>query len=109
MKPSEGLEKTLEVLYDRGWTKHRFERKTGEVCLRGATRLVMCGTTYLGSAVCYNSILDAYILQAIRTSHITTRDSITHWNDAPGRTFDDIVEVLELAKKLALIDEEGGE
>lgn len=102
MKSSEILDRTISILFEHGWTKGRFHNDAGEVCVRGALAFAR-GEEKIFLHTPYDRE-EHYIVKACPRI-VGSHGWISMWNDHPDRTFDEVIEVLEKAKKLALIDE----
>jgi hypothetical protein len=84
MTPSEILLKAADLLAERGWTQGVLEDYEGRMCAAGAVYNVTC-----------NSSAALELLQA----HIGFSDNIAAWNDAPGRTAEDVILAMKRAAK----------
>jgi hypothetical protein len=84
-----------DILITRGWAQGAWVDRDGAVCLDGAAMVYACGySDVLGAAM-----TDAEYEQwdrARRAIAAATGDGVILWNDAPGRTF---AEVLRAAKE----------
>lgn len=86
------LRSTKESLFVRGWTKGGYGPNEGPNCLAGAIihqacRLEGDDVYYLS----YDTVANILLTQ--------TGSSITCFNDKPGTTFDDVINVLDFAIK----------
>jgi hypothetical protein len=108
MKSSEIVRETKNVLFSRGWHQGGYEGPDGSVCLRGAVRVAVLGDL--------RSVTDEEIAGGSYHSIDRAEDCIRRllpdwnlagWNDTPGRTFGEVIDVLDLAEKRAMIAEEG--
>jgi hypothetical protein len=105
MKPSEVMREARNVLFERGWTKlpnalgwiPEEDAPPVPLCIEGAVRLakgepvIEDEKPYLREAICERGGFG---------------ESPWEWNDRAATTFDDVIDVLERAEKLALIAEE---
>lgn len=107
MKLSQAFNEAKSLLFERGWGQVVLESE-GALCLEGACAIPLFGqVSYLGSyspdpvvgLAARNILIDAIGLG---------ERAPWEYNDDTGRTFSDIVDVLDRAEKLALISEEGG-
>ena len=78
-------------LITRGWTQRRFESDDGSVCLAGAAGYASTG---------HVSDWTDDVREAMTT--VVGKDfvDIAQFNDAPGRTFDEVLRVAELADEI---------
>ena len=95
-KALEVLEHMKENLFERGWCQGQLELETGEVCLSGALATLTNYEEYY-ALFALSTALDS-IHKAIGGA------SIPGWNDEPGRTFNEVIEVID---KAAIIIKEG--
>lgn len=103
MKPSEVLREARNVLFERGWHQGDFTPldaddepvADGPVCAYGAIGVV------LGDVCCEGidtTAVDPFLFAALGVG----RDAeIPEWNDEPGRTFGEVIDVFDKAEKLA--------
>lgn len=98
MKASEVLREARNVLFERGWYQgYYYSFADDSVCLRGAVSVAHCGRV-MGAL---------YESPAIRVlERIIPERNVAAWNDAPERTFDEVIDILDRAEKQALIAEE---
>lgn len=117
MKPSEAIRKTKEFLMEKGWTQEEFEcieemdEETGEAlrvsyCIAGAySKLTHGHASYFERKKADETL--RFIARACPVIGMgADMDTIFKFNDHEITTFSDIVDVLDKAEKLALIDEE---
>lgn len=92
MKPSEAFREAKCVLFERDWAQHTFGIEGGSVCALGAIGVALTGDELgwldQGSAI-------------ITTLRRAIGGPITLFNDAPGRTFDEVIDAFDKAEKLA--------
>jgi hypothetical protein len=104
MKPSEIIRASKNVMFERGWNQGGYMGPDGSVCVRGALRIAAFGE------ICPDVLVDAdYRLldRAERYIRLSVPGrNIAGWNDTPGRTFSEVIDVLDLAEKRAMIAEE---
>lgn len=85
MSNSEDVTKVLQdmkdTLFERGWCQGRYSNEQGESCLVGVM------SPYKNEAWSASKLLQKAI----------DMDSITAWNDAPGRTFDEVIGAIDQA------------
>lgn len=74
-------------LITRGWTQGAFAREDGSVCLLGA--IDAAG----GECEIANAVYEVFDRHGIPWT-------IGHWNDAPGRTFDEVLRVAKEADEI---------
>lgn len=92
MSPAEVLAATREVLAERGWHQGNFmDADTGAVCIVGAL-----------DAVVPEGVGDDVIVPLRDAIGVPCGLQITQWNDAPERTYEDVVLALKHAEELAL-------
>jgi len=77
------LNRLREALIERGWTQGALENGTGEVCLMGGVNRAGCSNMM--------SIALTQLLQEI------TGSSVVAWNDATGRTFAEVLDLVDTA------------
>lgn len=80
----ETLQKMKDELMVKGWTRAKFEDEDGRVCL-------------LGSLTRSNFLNEADFIEVLEALRQVTGFSILGFNDARGRTFNDIIDVLDKA------------
>lgn len=87
-KPSEVVEKAIEILDDKGWCQNNFVNPDGKVCLEEA----------LGRAnwiVSKNSVMPEDVYSGVReTTGISKYAFLSEWNDRPERTVEEVKDVL---------------
>lgn len=90
MKPSEVIRETKNVLFERGWKRGGFEGDDGTVCVYRALDIATRGP---------GISWDAYkaVVSALPEPHT----GIWVWNDARVRSFDEVIDVLDKAEKIA--------
>lgn len=98
MKASEVIREMRMQLFQRPWTKGREFGKDGSICMIGALKI---------AAAEADGLTLAEERRASETIETATEGPMFLFNDARGRTFDEVIEVLDKAEKLALIAEEG--
>lgn len=96
MKTSEIINKTKSILFERGWRQSDIEAPDGSLCVLGALSVARHGTT----VGLWDEEDGEVILATIG------RTDVGGWNDEPGRTFSEVIDMLDLAEKKALISEE---
>lgn len=74
----------IHILNTKGWTKGTFKNMAGEYCLVGAICAVVPEPDYSRASE---------FLQLL--THKQNVASLTDWNDAPDRTKEDVIELLE--------------
>lgn len=94
MKPSEVIRETKVQLFERGWAQGKFENDRGEVCVRGAIGLALFGDTSASIRQLACDPIEQLILEAVGCE-------VTGWNDDKSRTFDEVIDGLDKAEKLA--------
>jgi hypothetical protein len=98
MKASEIIREARNVLFERGWTQGELIAESGELCLEGALSLAETGEIrYLP----YCGAVDA-VMKAL---DVKWRDSLWGFNDTTGRTFDEVIDALDRAEKIAEAEE----
>lgn len=75
----QALIEVRQLLIDEGWCQHASENNLGQHCLMGALNIV----DHDGKAYLY-----LYSL---------TNHDVCRWNDAPGRTFEEVIALLDKA------------
>jgi hypothetical protein len=103
MKPSEVLAQMRDVLETRGWTQQSYIDRRGRRCLLGAVGAVQ-GTRRLELWAAASDALTALEHKiaeiypdstGIRSLNTCPGDSISVFNDAPGRTLQEIFDLLD--------------
>jgi len=105
MKSSEVFRTARNVLFERGWYQGDFlDDNNQSVCVAGACMLAYgLAIGQLDDMFIGNDLQNLlYRLDAL----LPDWENTAHWNDEHGRTFSEIIELLELAEKQALIEEE---
>lgn len=98
MTPAEALSKARDVLAERGWHQGDYEGAEGSVCLYGAlAAAVGVAPADLGTST--TVVAAAAILPRTRAMD---GGLVSIWNDAPERTYEDVVLALKQAEELAL-------
>lgn len=103
MKPSEVIREARPILFERGWTQRMEMGPDGSVCLVGAIKAARWehdnsnGVHFTERRV--PPKVRAFLKAALNVN------SIEHWNDMRERTFDDVIDALDKAEKLAEISE----
>lgn len=69
-----------QLLIDKGWCQHFSENDLGQYCLMGALSIVGDPND------------EAYIYLYPLTNY-----GVSRWNDAPGRTFEEVIALLDKA------------
>ncbi|MCV7400376.1 hypothetical protein H7K24_09430 [Mycobacterium fragae] len=103
MKPSEVLAQIRDVLDTRGWTQHAYMDRRGRRCLLGAVAAVqgtrrpeLCAATSAAVMALEHKIAEMYPdSTGIRSLNFCPGDSISVFNDAPGRTLQEIFDLLD--------------
>ena len=95
MKTSEVIRGARNVLFERGWTKHYLHNSAGNVCLRGALMQATAGR------ISWSVWDDISPAESIISGKLINGVNVAAWNNAPGRTFDEVIEVLDKAEKIA--------
>lgn len=81
------------ILRTDGWTQGSFGRRTGPHCLFGAVDIATGDDSGL------------YVLVAGVVSDVIGTENRLDWNDAPGRTIDEVLWAIEAAYDAAEDDE----
>lgn len=106
MKHSEIVASAIKVLNEKGWCQGGYSNASGQHCLAGALNQVIFGD---GDPFSQNGILrstdemfaiKSQIRSAIekKIAPVDAMIPIAKWNDAPERTQQDVVKVLDLVK-----------
>ena len=95
MKTSEVIREARNLLFERGWTKNYLKNAAGNVCLRGALMWAATGGIDWSA---WDKISPA---ESIISSKLINGMNVASWNDEPSRTFDEVIEVLDKAEKIA--------
>jgi hypothetical protein len=105
MKPSEIIRKGRSRLFQHGWCQHSFQDTEGRLCAFGALRAA--------TSTVPESFEDSLDLPTQRACLYLEKSigpdkhwfPIVGWNDEPGRTFSEVVDLFDKAEKLAEADE----
>ena len=94
MKPSEVIREARSVLFERGWNRDgRYVADDGSVCIVGALQAVggdkSREPTWTAWTTCEGVVLD------LGCTHVA------RFNDHEAESFDDVLEVLDRAEKIA--------
>jgi hypothetical protein len=94
MKPSEYVAEVADHLLANGWTQNSLFDGNGGSCLRGAMFAITWKNLETGTEADY-----AHVDRLIR-SKVASRGygTISSWNDAPGRTLNDVLDLLHQCK-----------
>jgi hypothetical protein len=84
------IRRTKEVLLERGWCQNALEDAWGRVCLVGAFDVATSGDVRMGPHRWTEDVLDAYDAIAGRCA-----GPWNCWNNAPERTFEEVVALLD--------------
>jgi hypothetical protein len=94
MELAEIYSRAADYIEDHGWIQHNLEDPSGRVCLWGALRRVTGWG--LDSASELSELINREMCQELA-------DSTTRWNDAPGRSKEEVIAFLrEQAVKAGL-------
>jgi hypothetical protein len=105
METADILEKAAEVLETRGWCQYTYEAPSGEVCAIGAVRTAVWGAPLL-MCVSREIVQEDYskangALKAL-ADHVNFQywpEIGAFWNDAPGRTKEEVIDAFKHAAK----------
>jgi hypothetical protein len=104
VKPSEAIREGRNRLLERGWCQDVLEEADGSLCSVGAIRSAVLGDT--------DRTYDPAAMWVCKRAVATLSDAagvhIPVFNDAPGRTFDEVIDVFDKAEKLAEQAESSG-
>ena len=95
MKPSEVLARAVEVIETKGWHQGDFDNDEGCVCVWGAINIAMGGCA--SDAGCVGDGDESAlhflgtVLQGNENKYLS---SVVDFNDAPGRTQEEVVAML---------------
>jgi hypothetical protein len=92
MSASDVIRETRNLLFERGWTQYGSVDPDGSMCVLGA--LTTVARTADRSSV---EAATAAVFEAVGRGCT----SVTSWNDESGRTFSEVVEMLERAERVA--------
>ena len=95
---SELTEQAIEELETRGWCQGRLENETGEVCYLGAYEFAMAQLG-VSSWQLYREAWQASHKEFAELGGKGTGYDIPAWNDAPGRTKEEVLERMTLVAK----------
>lgn len=110
---SNHYDKAIEVLQTQGWTSRDYHRH-GKYCAVGALAIAMKGFLADDMEVLHEDVEDAGAFAGrILARDILVKDDVTErdlwwdadadtlvaWNDAPGRTVDDVIHLFKLASQ----------
>jgi hypothetical protein len=112
MKPSEVLAQMRDVLETRGWTQKCYTDGLGRRCLLGAAAPQgiwtpeLCAATSAALTALEDKIVEMYPGGAgIRSFYSSPGDRIPIFNDAPGRTKQEVFDLID--KTLIGLEEKG--
>jgi hypothetical protein len=112
MLPSEEIRATKALLMEEGWVQGSYARHGDGNRLVGRCILGALGYVQFGRS-CHFSYQDQYYgpnaafhILVETCGNVTFTRSVASYNDAVGRTFNEICDLLDKAEKLALIREE---
>jgi len=99
IRASDYADALADVLEERGWTQHAYEAEDGAVCLRGAVEYAWAKLGELpGNYECLG--LDRCLAEHLvggSPAFPTVEQAI--WNDAPGRTVQQVLDRLRAIAK----------
>ncbi len=84
MKTSEVLYKAIDILHERGWTQDVYENAEGNVCSLGAIDSARMDLDLSTSESGADDPIEAL-------EEIIGYQDVPEWNDAPERTFEDVL------------------
>ena len=93
MEPVEIIREARNLLFERGWCQRALQNRDGEVCALGAVAIATHGDTT--SSVTREELAAVWMLSDV------CGEVITVFNNAPGRTFGEVVDVFDKAEKIA--------
>jgi hypothetical protein len=110
MKPSEVLVEMRDVLAARGWTQNCYMDEPGRRCLLGAAAAVWsperCPALSAALTALEDKIAEMYPCgAALRSVNSHAGSSLPVFNDAPGRTLQEILDLID--KTLIGLEEKG--
>jgi hypothetical protein len=97
MRPSEVIREGRNILFERGWHKGGYEGPDGSVCVVGACRAALLGDACLPTSHEQSNDFTAIFDEALGGGW---REA-SEFNDSPSTTFDDVIELLDRAEKIA--------
>lgn len=109
----EVIREARNLLFERGWWKGDLEGPNGELCVEGALCVAKNGGMH--GMITHELLGPVWkaIEAASRARGISSKGDIPCgafiWNDAKDRTFDEVIEVLDRAEKIAEQSELAGE
>jgi hypothetical protein len=97
MTPEQALSAAADLIESRGWTTRYYARnESGQsVCYRDDRAACYCAMGAIGAVANRDYDLDEAACNRLRRS--LGIDSIAEWNDAPGRTAEEVVTALRKA------------
>ena len=93
---AEDITKTITYLQQHGWTQEYFCKFDGKCCLVGAVHRAVGDENRL------SNVLELLRLEIGASSRRSRLDTIAEWNDAEGRTFSEVINLLKRARTTAL-------
>lgn len=106
MKTSELLRKAAGEIRRRGWIQNHLGESSDvencAVCAIGAVNAAACGSPFMGLGPGERAPLD--ILETLLEEDCSGYVWIANYNDAPGRTVDDVLDLFERAAVRAEAD-----
>jgi hypothetical protein len=95
------LLKAADYIEEHGWCQNRPVTNDGRVCMTGAMLMVLCGTPYLQAATSEAWMLqrEGYqaVLESLSVDPLVYPIELAAWNDAEGRSKDEVVQALRYA------------
>lgn len=109
MTPADIIREARNKLFELGWTKHCLQDdETKEVCAIGALYAAICGVEENGEirweVLQDNGTIRKLLVKLESFLKDAVPDSprlVAYYNDAAGRTFDQIIELFDKAEKYA--------
>ena len=86
-----------DELITRGWHQGEAEAPTGEVCLAGAAAYALFNTTFDDLSL---HDLSAAMNAVEAAAPEIAKHGVGNWNDAPERTFDEVLRVAKEADEI---------
>lgn len=92
MKPSDAIREGRNLLFEHGWNQGHAESDDGRICVLHSVLI----PAHRGNPTC-----DITPFLSALNAAVPTGEGVTTYNDAHDRTFDDIVDLLDRAEKIA--------
>lgn len=90
--------KAAELLREKGWTRGKFQRDDGSMCVMGALEMAQYGNISSFTCAATVQLSEQYDLLHKIARNLGGKTA-AHYNDKVAKSVDDVIALLELAHK----------